>query len=170
GGWTWPIPMAPAQCNIGLCSDLARMLQKCQKKISKGLHPGEELAMVEQLRRLRRAKRPETPRGPGGLGRPCFQLRSLAEDLATHSRSSAWHYLLQELMLTQQVLEGKCAGLKAALPRATFDSPGELRKTPLAAWHSAVPDDPAVSSTGSAACDEKEPHSLVGDILAEACR
>eukprot|EP00434_Breviolum_minutum_P037356 symbB.v1.2.033120.t1/scaffold4071.1/size45255/7 len=125
---------------------------------------GDELIMVEQLK------------------------RTLMEDLATHRRSGAWHYLLQELLLTQDAIEGKYAG--QIQPPSPFPmQPGLLAHTaPEASWTSPPRNMPLLAGLGEdemnlqdlsddestsrrVRSEEVEgPESLVGCILTEALR
>lgn len=140
--------------------ELVRLLRECQKKVSKGIRPSEELVMVERLK------------------------RSLMDDLAARPRSGAWHYLLQELVLTQDAIEGK-------YPAPSL--PMEHQASPQASWLPlASPATPGSLDLGfpfgglgemkfnDFSDDEKTPQpresqddlagSLVGGILTEALR
>lgn len=137
--------------------ELVRLLRECQKKVSKGIRPSEELVMVERLK------------------------RSLMDDLAARPHSGAWHYLLQELVLTQDAIEGKYPAQPRSLPMDR--SSAQASWLPLAS--PATPGSPDLAFGGGEmkfndfSDDEtpqpKESHndlagSLVGGILTEALR
>lgn len=143
--------------------ELVRLLRECQKKVSKGIRPSEELVMVERLK------------------------RSLMDDLAARPHSRAWHYLLQELVSTQDAIEGKYPAPQPRSLPMERSSPAQASWLPLAS-----PATPGSLDLGLAfggvgemkfsdfSDDEKTPQpkesqddlagSLVGGILTEALR
>ncbi|CAK9085061.1 unnamed protein product [Durusdinium trenchii] len=134
-------PMPTAPFDFASLRELVRLLRECHKKVSKGLRPNEELQMLEQIR------------------------RSLANDLAMHQRSGVWHYLLQEILLTQDAIEGKYPSSEAKQPPGT-----KVPSSPWQEWEefkkTALPDSDEDEPPRRRA-DETTP-SLVGPILTEA--
>lgn len=133
----------------GLFQELVSLLQKCQKKVARGSHPRKELAMLEDLERV------------------------LAEEVRAGGHSASWHYLLQELALTRQALQGRSLraepeppGGRGLLDSVDFSAMPE-RGLGLASGASSVPGREVAEVSEDS---EPEEPTQVAEILAEAAR
>ncbi|CAE7807582.1 pntB [Symbiodinium sp. CCMP2456] len=131
-----------------LFEELVSLLQKCQKKVARGSHPRKELAMLENLERL------------------------LAEELRVGGHAASWHYLLQELALTRQALQGAKAepehrgqgqGLLNSVDYSAVPQPG-------LGWASGASSVPGREVAEASEDSEPEESTQVAEILAEAAR
>ncbi|CAE7330590.1 pntB [Symbiodinium pilosum] len=126
-----------------LFRELVSLLKKCRKKVARGSHPSKELIALESLQ------------------------RAVAEEAQRGSCGASWHYLLQELTLTRQALEGS-GSLPEGILGHSLHSGILSSPAPLAAPSPAA--SPEVAQSTERADSEFEEPSLVAELLAEASR